>query len=230
MAKVDLHTHTRFFHSFTGRRSWFDETGARLLVATARSRGLDAIAVTNHDYHTEFDFDTGSLTILPGIEVSSTDGHLLVVGPDPPEWTNPGEMTPGEVVDLAHRGECAVIMAHPFRNSRIREMDVAVDAVEVNGKESRAPELVPDLAAERGLPLVGGSDAHFPNEVGRTFTTVDADQVTPETMVEAIKDDRTGFRVVERPQDRYLRRIYDIIHRLRGHTASRARTSVTGSD
>jgi predicted metal-dependent phosphoesterase TrpH len=218
MADVDLHTHTRFFHSFPGRRTWFDGTGARLLVAVARSRGLDAVAVTNHDYHTRFDFDTGDLTMLPGIEVSSTAGHLLVVGPDPPRWTNPGEMTPGEVVDLAHDRGCAVVLAHPYRNSRIRDLDVAVDAVEVNGKESRPPDAVRDLAAERNLPLVGGSDAHFPGEVGRAYTTVDVDRVTPESVVGAIGNDRTDFRVVDRRRDRYLRRLYGLIHRLRGHT------------
>lgn len=220
MADIDLHTHTRFFHSFPGRRTPFDGIGARALFAAARSRGLDAVAVTNHDYHTGFDFDTGDLTVLPGIEISSTAGHLLVVGPDPPNWTAPGEITPQRVVDLAHDRDCAVIMAHPYRNSQIRELDVGVDAVEVNGKESRPPGLVADLATELGLPLVGGSDAHVPIEVGRAFSTVDVDRVTPENVVEAIRDGRTDFRVVERPQDRYLRRLYGVVHRLKGHTRS----------
>ena len=228
MADIDLHTHTRFFHSFPGRRTLFDGIGARALVSAARSRGLDAIAVTNHDYHTRFDFDTGDLTVLPGIEVSSTAGHLLVVGPDPPNWTAPGEITPERVIDLAHERGCAVILAHPYRNSRIREMDSGVDAVEVNGKEATPPDRVVALADRLELPVVGGSDAHFPNEVGRTFTTLDVRQVTPESVVEAVRDGRTDFRVVERTQDRYLRRLYGIIHRLKGHTQSIGQASPTG--
>jgi predicted metal-dependent phosphoesterase TrpH len=218
MATIDLHTHSRFFHGFAGRPTWYDGIGARLHVAVARARGLDAIAVTNHDYYTEFDFDTGDITVVPGIEVSSTAGHLLVVGPDPPRRVKPREITPEEVVDLARQRGCAVVMAHPFRNSRIKDTDTAVDAIEVNGKRSRSPALLEELAADRDLPLVGGSDAHFPNDVGRTFTVSDVGSVTPESVVRAIKDGRTDYRIVDRLSDRYIRHIYSVIHRLKGHT------------
>ena len=101
MFEIDLHTHSRFFHGFPGRPTPYDEVGARLHVAVARARGLDGIAVTNHDYYESFEFDTGDLTIIPGIEVSSTAGHMLVIGPDPPRQTNPGTMTPEAVTTLA---------------------------------------------------------------------------------------------------------------------------------
>ena len=218
MARVDLHTHSRFFHAMPGRPTAYDGLGARLLVAAARARGLDAVAVTNHDYYTDFAFDTGEVTVIPGVEVSSTAGHLLVVGPDPPARTNPGAMTPEEVVDLAHDRGCAVVMAHPYRNSRIRELDVAVDAVEVNGKRSRSPETIVALADRLGLPLVGGSDAHFPTGVGRTFTTVDEETVTPGGVVSAIREGRTDYHCVSQLGDRSTRRLYSLVHRLRGHT------------
>jgi predicted metal-dependent phosphoesterase TrpH len=228
MADIDLHSHSRFFHAFTGRETFYDEIGLRTHVAVARARGLDAIAVTNHDYYTEFDVDTGDLTLLPGIEVSSTAGHLLVVGPDPPQYTKPERMTPEEVVDLAHGRDCAVIMAHPFRNSRIKETDVAVDAVEVNGKRSQSPTRIEELAAKLDLPLVGGSDAHFPIEIGRTFTTMDVEQVTPEAVVDAIREGRTDYEIIHRFPDRYIKQLYGVIHRLKGHTA-RATEAVKGA-
>lgn len=55
--------------------------------------------------------------------------------------------------------------------------------------------------------------------MGRAFTTVDVDRVTPESVVGAIRDGRTDFRVVERAQDRYLRQLYGVVHRLKGHTS-----------
>lgn len=224
MADIDLHTHSRFFHGFAGRPTWYDEIGARLHVAVARLRGLDAIAVTNHDYYRGFGFDTGELAIVPGIEISSTHGHLLVVGPDPPRRTKPNVLSPAEVVDLAHARDCAVVMAHPYRNSRIKDMDVAVDAVEINGKRLQSTALVEDLAADRGLPIVGGSDAHYPIEVGRAYTVVDADTVTPESVVDAIRAGRTDFRLVDRFPDRYIKRAYSLVHRLKGHTGSASET------
>lgn len=221
MASIDLHTHSRFFHFFPGRPTWYDQIGIRNHVTVARARGLDAIAVTNHDYHTDFDIETGELTLIPGIEISSTEGHMLVVGPDPPEVTKPNRITPDEVVELAHERGCAVIMAHPYRNSRIKETGADVDAIEVNGKRSQSPQKIQQLAAECDLPLVGGSDAHYPIEIGRTFTEMDVDTVTPEGVVDAIRGGETTFRVVDRFPNAYLRRVYSVIHRLKGHTGQR---------
>ncbi|MFW5938711.1 MAG: CehA/McbA family metallohydrolase [Halanaeroarchaeum sp.] len=218
MIEIDLHTHSRFFHGFAGRPTPYDRIGARLHVAVARARGLDGIAVTNHDYYEAFDFDTGDVTVIPGIEVSSTAGHMLVVGPDPPRRTAPGELTPGEVVDIARDRDCAVILAHPYRNSHLPEMDVAVDAVEVNGKRSRSVDRIETLARDRDLPIVAGSDAHYPFEIGRAYTVLDADSATPASVVEAIEDGRTDFRRVDRFPDRYSKPIYALVHRLKGHT------------
>ncbi|SEW22623.1 PHP domain-containing protein [Natrinema salifodinae] len=210
---VDLHTHTRFFH---GRRSLgdrFDPLGVRLLVAAARRRGLDGIATTNHDYYTPFD-PAVHVETLPGIEITTDRGHVLVVGPDPPAETEPEALSPGEAVELAHDHDCAAIVAHPFRNSTVRELeDVPFDAIEVNGKHPRSRPLVTKLADKRDLPMVGGSDAHYPFEVGRAYTVVEAERLTPEALVDAIRDDRVSARVSGSSFDRLLRRGYRSVHR-----------------
>jgi len=217
MSDIDLHTHTRFFHQFEGRPTPFDEFGFRMNVAVARSRNLDAIAVTNHDYYTSFDVDTGDLAIIPGIEVSTTEGHLLVIGPDPPDWTVPGEMTPQETVDAAHERGCAVVMAHPFRSGTVKDADVAVDAVEVNGKHPQTAQLVEELANDRNLPVVGGSDPHYPIEIGRVVTNLAVDELTPETVVTATKAGETDFEIVARFPDQYTRKLYAAIHRVKSN-------------
>ncbi|MFC4543834.1 PHP domain-containing protein [Halosolutus amylolyticus] len=213
MYAVDLHTHTRFFH---GRRTLgdrFDPLGVRLLAAAAERRGLDGIATTNHDYYTAFD-PSSTLETLPGIEITTDRGHVLVVGPDPPAATKPGALSPDEAVALAHDRDCAAIVAHPFRNSTVRELEeVPFDAIEVNGKHPRSQPLVEELAAERDLPLVGGSDAHYPFEVGRAYTVVDADRLTPASIVDAIRDGNVSARVSRSSLDRALRRGYRAIHR-----------------
>lgn len=214
MYTLDLHTHTRFFHGFESRPTPFDPVGVRLLAAMAHRRGIDAFATTNHDYATNFSLP-GDVTAIPGIEVTTTRGHLLVVGPDPPEATRPRELTPNEVVAMAHRRDCAAIVPHPYRNSTVREADADFDAIELNGKGmDHGP--VTDLAERLDLPVVGSSDAHYPIELGRAFTRVEADELTPESVVAAIRDGRVEAAVDERPVQRVLRSAYHLIHTRKG--------------
>jgi predicted metal-dependent phosphoesterase TrpH len=211
---LDLHAHTRFFHSDPGQPTRYDRAGARMLAAFARWYDLDGVALTNHDYYRSFGSVPG-LSFLPGIEISTTDGHLLVVGPDPPTHTDPGALTPVEAVDLAHERGCAAILPHPFRRGSVLESDAPFDAVEINGKHPRVGERVRDLAAERDLPVVAGSDAHLPFEVGRAYTTVDVDEVTPGAVVDAIREGRVAPRIVPRSSSQVMELVYQVVHRYR---------------
>lgn len=205
---IDLHTHTRFFHWGT-QSTWFDPIGTRLLCATAQYRGLDGVALTNHDYCRSYD---GSTICIPGIEVTTTRGHVLIVGPDPPTTTEPEELTPEETVELAHDRDCAAIVAHPYRNSTVREVAASFDAIEVNGKHPRTQEWVERLAERHDLPMVGGSDAHYPFEVGRAYTAIDTDELSPESVVTAIRDKRVEPRIDNSLSNRVLRWLYHRIH------------------
>ena len=210
MLAIDLHAHTRFFHGRHRAGELYDPVGFRLLAWAAKRAGLDGFAITNHDYYRPYDRD--GVTVVPGIEVSTTDGHVVVVGPDPPSRTVTAELTPAETVDLAHDRGCAAIIAHPYRNSTVRHADAPFDAIEVNGKHPRTREWVERLAADHDLPMVGGSDAHYPVEVGRAYTRVDADEPTPEGIVEAIRDGRVEPYVDDRMGHRLLRQGYRRVH------------------
>jgi len=210
----DLHTHSRFFHFDPEVAAAYDPLGTRLTLKMARRRGLDAIAVTNHDY---FRPETMvSANCVPGIEISTTKGHLLVVGPEPPTRTKPGELTPLEAVDLAHAHDCAAIIAHPFRNSTLRKSDAAFDAVEINGKHPEHRRKIEAVADRLEVPIVGGSDAHFPFEVGRLSTRLDIEQFTPKTVVEAIQAGRVEPVFREGPLLDGLGSLYAAIHRWKG--------------
>jgi len=210
---VDLHAHTRFFHGKRRLGDAFDPTGAKMLAWTARRRGLDGVVVTNHDYHTPFP----APFLLPGIEISTTRGHLLVVGPNPPAETEPGALTPEDAVALAHDRDCAAILAHPYRNSTLKDTDVAFDAVEVNGKHPEHRDAIVEIARAHDVPVVGGSDAHLPFEVGRAYTTIDAPELTPTTVVDAIRDGRVTAHLRFGPLHDGLRTAYDWIHHQKGH-------------
>ncbi|WP_232686311.1 PHP-associated domain-containing protein [Halobacterium zhouii] len=215
MYAVDLHAHTRFFHGFERAGTAFDPFGYRLLALAARARGLDGVALTNHDYCTPF--EGGGVASIPGIEVTTTEGHVLVVGPDPPRRTRPGELTPNAVVSMAHDRDCAVILPHPFRRSKVRHSDADFDAVELNGKSRRAWDAAREVAADRALPLVGGSDAHYPFEVGRSYTRVDAESLAPADVADAIRGGHVEPAFSRDPVSRALSRVYDRLHARKGH-------------
>ena len=214
MYHVDLHAHTRFFHSIPEQATAYDPLGAWLLGRTASARGLDAVALTNHDYYESFP-DSG-VTFIPGIEVTTTKGHVLVVGPDPPDHTKAGTLTPEEVVEEAHDRGCAAILPHPFRSSSVRESEAPFDAVELNGKHPDTHGRVRELAEERSLPMTAGSDAHFPFEAARGFTRVHAAELTPESIVEAVRDGRVEPIYRGGPLERFLQPAYRMIHKVKG--------------
>nr|WP_305794446.1 PHP-associated domain-containing protein [Halomarina rubra] len=176
---------------------------------------MDAIVVTNHDFYRDLGDTVYGVRVLPGIEISTTRGHVLVIGPDPPANTDPGTLTPEEVVDSAHERACVAIIPHPFRNSTVRSVDAPFDAVEINGKHPRYRTRVEEIARERAVPLVGGSDAHFPFEAGRAYTLVDSDELSPTTLVNAVRDGRVQPIVRETWLIRFIRRWYARVHRIR---------------
>lgn len=212
MYAVDLHAHTRFFHGHRDLGDRFDPFGHRALAAAARLRGIDGVATTNHDYYTAFP-DVAGVASIPGIEITTSHGHVVVVGADPPTETDPGALTPAEAVERAHDRGCVAVVAHPYRNSTVRDVeDVPFDAIEVNGKHPRTRAWVERLAEERGLPIVGGSDAHYPIEVGRAYTLVDADRLTPGSVVDAIRSGDVSVRVSQQFPHRLMRGVYERVH------------------
>jgi predicted metal-dependent phosphoesterase TrpH len=217
---LDLHTHTRFFHWQKGTPTRYDPFGTRLLEAVAARRDLDGVALTNHDYYRPYGRDEAVVSI-PGIEVSTTRGHVLVVGPDPPTDTEPGQPSPTAVAETAHDRGCAAILAHPYRNSTVADTTAAMDAVEVNGKHPGRRGMVERLADDLDLPVVGGSDAHYPFEVGRAYTAIDADELTAAAVVDAIRDGRVEPRVDDRLSTRLVQAAYDRVHAYKGHDSAR---------
>ena len=182
----------------------------------------DTIRTRNESDRTvEYDYSPGhesgrSQTLFaPGIDISTAADHVLVVGSDPPRRTSPGELTPTEVVSLAHERGCVAITAHPFRRSDVPESGADFDAVEVNGKHPEDIERVRELADALSLPIVGGSDAHYPFEVGRAFTRIEASQLPLETVVAATKAGRVDPLPQSIPRGKTLQAGYRYIHRFR---------------
>ena len=163
------------------------------LVLRAKEAGLDGVCVTDHDRFLDADearraSSAHGLLVLPGSEVTTDEGHVLVFGLSRYIF---GMHRVPFLGNLAGKAGGAVVAAHPYRRSylpdasrgseRYRRMVGSAaenplhgiaDAVEVlNGRGSQGENaFAHDLSVEIGLTGVGSSDAHRVEDVG-TFAT-----------------------------------------------------------
>lgn len=166
--------------------------------------GLDGIALCDHNTVDGSLFAIKRakelnipLIILPGIEVSTTRGHIIVLGVR--ENIKP-EQTPEETIRIAKKKGGIAIAAHPFKIGSIGNMDgLDIDAVEtfnsrcLFGENAQAKEMARALRK----PEVGGSDSHVLATIGFGFTEIEAEK-NEESILQAIREGKasSGGRVV----------------------------------
>ncbi|WP_456487188.1 CehA/McbA family metallohydrolase [Candidatus Alkanophaga liquidiphilum] len=174
---IDLHVHTSF--SYDGISS----VGEVLRAAVAK--GLDGIAICDHDTTAgaraavRYVEDVGlELLVIPGIEVSTSEGHLLVLGVE--EWTG-RKLSPKEAIKVAKKKGGVVIAPHPFHPFRhslgTRILKLNVDAVEAFNSRcitGFTNMLAAAVARRLQKPVVAGSDAHCAECVGLAFVILEA--------------------------------------------------------
>ena len=187
MLTCDLHVHTN--HSKDGESSVED------IIRAAEAAGLDAIAITDHDSVDGAKIALlceTSVLVIPGIEVTTKQGHLLVLGVTE---LIPSGLDVMDTVALARRMGAVLILPHPYhvwRHGVARRKKIGmtvVDAVEsfnsryIVGSANRKAERI---ALKLGKPCVGGSDAHNARFVGFGRTYVNAEKNVP-AILEAIR-------------------------------------------
>lgn len=179
--KIDLHVHTA---ASPDGLSSLEE-----LTAAARAAGLDGLAVTDHNLCTPVPQRLNGVLLIPGCEVSTTQGHitgLFLEGPlDLESLRRDGLPDGAEAVAEIHRRGGVAVLAHPYqsRSAEPEGFDFRPDCVEgANAraalKVKEANERAAALARAWGLPGVGGSDAHSRREVGNAYTRIEAGGLT----------------------------------------------------
>ncbi len=204
---VDMHVHSMYSGESLSRPGD--------IIDVALEKGLDAIVVTEHSSlraSSPFDKFRGKtrLTILRGAEISTDAGHMLVYGIDDKDWDDWGKHGDVNARDLISRvnalGGIAVpahpyIIDNPSRSALPKEPVASVDqrvvtlsglgAIEVcNGKTVNRPsicEMLGAAARNMGLPGTGGSDAHIPSDVGRSYTAFRVPVYSNKDLVAAVK-------------------------------------------
>jgi len=173
--KIDFHVHTRYSDDCS--------TSLRDVITYSKRKGLDGVAITDHNTVEGalrlLENNTDDLIIIPGIEVSTKDGHILGINV---AKSIPRGLSIEETVKKIHEAGGIAIAAHPsaIYKSGIglsgKILSQGIDAVEVINS-SALPFLLLSylsrrLACRVRLPQTGGSDSHLPETIGLAYTIV----------------------------------------------------------
>jgi predicted metal-dependent phosphoesterase TrpH len=191
MLTCDLHVHTSF--------SKDGESSIEEIIKRAEKVGLDAIAVADHDTVdgaiAALNIST-RLIIIPGIEISTRQGHIIALGITE---KIPSGLDVMDTIIHAHQKGALVILPHPYHmwrhgvGRKLRSALFAVDAIEVFNSRyivGSANLKAARMARRIGKPCVGGSDAHNARYIGFGRTLVDAEP-NVESILQAIREGRT---------------------------------------
>jgi len=173
--KIDFHVHTRYSDDCS--------TSLKDVIAYSKKKGLNGVAITDHDTVEGalrlIENNNDDVTIIPGIEVSTIDGHILGINVAKPI---PCGLSIEETVELIHEAGGIAIAAHPsaIYKSGIglswKKLSQGIDAVEVINSSVFPFFLLSylnrRLAHRAGLPQTGGSDSHLPETIGLAYTIV----------------------------------------------------------
>lgn len=177
MGFADLHLHTTY--------SWDGTATVSAMLKTAAERGLNVVAITDHDeiagaLEAVELAPTYGLEVVPGVEVSTADGHLLALYV---HHVLPAGRSLLDTLRLIGKDGGLAVAAHPaatglpslspqaIHRAR-READTArvlVGAETFNGcllLGRQSETIVRMLAHGLGLAQLGSSDAHSVTQVG----------------------------------------------------------------
>ncbi len=199
----DLHVHT--VHS--------GDSPCRVkeAIESAKEKNLSGIAITDHnsvDALTEVkklsipeDF-----LVIPGIEISSKDGHILALGI---KEEIESYLSASETVEKIKEKGGIAIAAHPFSLSDkpFSPLKAEFDAIEVyNPRRYIGNFLAKKYAVETNANFSAGSDSHYKEEIGLAGVEIDC-KLEIENVLDKIKEGDVEIFGKPLPLSGFLRRL-----------------------
>lgn len=184
---IDLHIHTHY--SYDGLIK------PEELVSFAKKAGLNGVAITDHDKidgALKMAKETKDFLIIPGIEISSLDGHIIGLNLQEPV---PKSLSAEETVDKIHELGGLAVACHPqalLKLSLGKKISKKFDAVEVINASAfpfqRSVKKAQKIASTLKMSQVAGSDAHYAPEIGSAYTIIDVEvELNCDEIFKAIK-------------------------------------------
>lgn len=186
--KIDFHVHTSY--------SYDSIFGPKEMVKAALKKGLDCIAITDHNKikgaleALEFAKDKPIL-IIPGIEIKSKDGDILALGI---KENIPKGLPAKETIKKIKKLGGKVFIPHPFAFNCSFKKDLEGLIREIDGIETLNASIfgsgnkkAADFAEKYRLPKIAGSDAHSPWFLGKVYLEIEGKNLSLNEIFEKIK-------------------------------------------
>jgi len=199
MSKFDIHIHSCYSNNLYGTvlLSPPSKSMPEDIIKTAIERGLGVIAVTDHDnvmggkraYEIAEKKYKGKILVIPGVEVSSKDGHIVGLN----VHTNiPKNLSAEETIALIKKQGGYAIVAHPLNikyslsKEKLDKVKCEILAVEAANSHSLKNKHTQKYAEENGVPVSAGSDAHSLSEIGLCYGETETEIKSLDDLVKAI--------------------------------------------
>jgi predicted metal-dependent phosphoesterase TrpH len=193
---IDLHCHTKVYSACSALTP-------DALARVARTRGLDGVALTEHDAlwppgELARAAEEAAILLFRGIEVTTEVGHVLVFGA---REFRPEMATLERLREIVTADSGLMFLAHPSRRyGALLPADLAAyfDSVEaLNGTEGMLEnDHAGRLASRLALPGIGGSDAHSVREVAICATEFSAEVRDETALLSALRSGKYTARRV----------------------------------
>ena len=220
---LDLHCHSRFSADGVAE--------PENLVKEAKAKGLNGFAITDHNtcacveyflqhgYMNKEGTPVDGLLIIPGQEITTSDGHLLALGITLPDLKGIPAI---EAVSLIHQAGGLAIPPHPydFFRAGIREHvleTLNIDAIEVFNAATtlkRYNKQAFEYAEGRGLPMTASSDAHDHVALGTAYSILEVDEFSVKGVLDGIRKGPTLKQRYLTPANK-IKKTWNNVFRLR---------------
>ncbi len=230
---IDLHTHS--FFSGDGVSS------PESIIASARKKGLHGFALTDHNTCEGIDYllekglmredglPVDDFLIIPGVEVTTAEGHLLCLGACLPFLKGAPAV---EVCKLIHEKGGLAIPPHPYDLFRAGIRQAVLEKIEIDALEvfnaattlKRYNRQAFEYAQMRGLPMTAASDAHHEAAVGTACTILHTDDFSVKGILAQILKSTELSQKYLTPKDT-LRKTWNNWLRLRRHPSHKIKAA-----
>lgn len=189
--KADFHIHTK--------EDKIDKVSynAEELIDYAKKSGFDVLAITNHNIITySEDLKNYALekdiVLIPGVEVKANGKHIIILN----ETSLSIDIKRPEDIYNIKRENNLIVAPHPYfpaPHSLNRQFEKYIDLFDAVEYTSFYINIMPfnrkakKMAEMHNLPLIGNSDAHYIEQLGKTYTIVDAEK-NADSIIKSIKE------------------------------------------
>jgi len=218
MLKIDLHIHSQYSEDATG--------SPKEIMKLLQKKGLHGMAITEHNSIKgsleALKLKSKDFVIIPGVEISTADGHLLALGVKEDITRN---LSVQETIEKILDAGGIPIVPHLFRKmsgikkEKLETIHQKIPAIEVfNGCSLPKTNIkTAKVAKEFNLGGTGGSDAHDPSYVGYGYTIIESTEMNIDSILSEINKKNTWGEGTTIPlqarRDRMLKSIKQFFQR-----------------